>query len=100
MATRPRRASRAPAKANDENAPAQSGAAQPRLIGKSSVASLAAAGRLAGKAAGGTVPAGKAAVGGAGVGVPRRAAFGEVANNVARVSQHSNLPPGRTACAG
>lgn len=85
MATRPRRASRAPVK-NDENAPSQSAAAQPRLIGKSSVASLAAAGRLAGKAAGVTVPVGKAAVGGAGVGGPRRAAFGEVTNNVQRVS--------------
>ncbi|GAA5834140.1 hypothetical protein JCM3766R1_004470 [Sporobolomyces carnicolor] len=79
---RPRRASRAPVRlSQDENSTAATSApqqAQPRLIGKSSTASLAAAGRIVGKTAASsttTVPVGKAAA----LPGPRRA-LGDVSN--------------------
>ncbi|GAA5982775.1 hypothetical protein JCM11641_007784 [Rhodosporidiobolus odoratus] len=83
--TRPRRASRAPARLDqDENATATTtNPVQPRLIGKTSTVGLATAGRLAGKAGAAVTTAaaaGKAAASsGTGLPPPRRA-FGEVTN--------------------
>ncbi|GAA5963351.1 hypothetical protein JCM21900_002047 [Sporobolomyces salmonicolor] len=77
---RPRRASRAPVRpGQDENAPSAisaPGAAQPRLIGKTSTTSLAAAGKLVTKATA-TVATGKQAA--TGLPGPRRA-LGDVSN--------------------
>lgn len=94
---RPRRASRAPVRLGDENSVVSTSAAaghNPRLIGKTSTASLAAAGRLVGgkptvsvSTAGGAVAGGsKISVGVAPVAAGSRRALGDVSNANSRVS--------------